>query len=114
MSIAIDRDAAVVQVITRCATDDFPALTAAEVEDIVDQAARPDRAGETPFGDGWLPTFDLNAACAQAWELKATRTATKFDVNVDGQQLDRSQIHDQCVKMARFWRGKVAGVAPRA
>ena len=112
--IAIDRAAAVEQVTTRCATDDFPALTGPEVEDIVDQAARPDAEGHTPYADDWLPTFDLNAACAQAWELKAVRTATKFDANIDGQQLDRSQIHDQCIKMARFWRGKVAGVGPRA
>ena len=110
----ITRDQAVTIVSDRCAADKFPQLEHRQIEDLVDASARKDAGGNSPSDDGWTPTYDLNSACADGWELKAAEVANRFDANIDRQGLTRSQVFDMCLKMASRYRSRVVGAAQKA
>lgn len=117
MAIAISRADAIVRVKNACAWDQTPAVDESIVERAVDAAARPDAAGNAveqhDTAESWISTYDLNAACAAVWEAKAARVAGRFDLAVDDQRLDRSQIHKHCLDMAATYRGRTAGAIGR-
>lgn len=50
--------------------------------------------------DAWTPTFDLNAAAAAAWRLKAGKAAGRITFSTDGQRFERAQVHAHCMQMA--------------
>lgn len=50
----------------------------------------------------WIPTYDLHAAAADLWEMKAARFASDFDFSADGGTYRRSQVVDHAMRMARF------------
>lgn len=121
----LSRADAIAIVKERAAADVAPTLDDPQLGQIVDRAARRDPDGHqpefAPEGDtgwepsDWNPTYDLNVACAAAWELKAALTATtKFDIGIDQQRLDRSQIYDHCMEQARMYRARVVGTLPKA
>lgn len=76
--------------------DSIHAVTYVAYQDPLDLVANED----------WIETYDLNAAAAQIWEEKAAVPAADFDMNVDGGSLHRSQVFEQCMKMARKYRAK--------
>lgn len=51
-------------------------------------------------GTLWAPTWDLNAAAAAGWRMKAGKAAGRFDFGEDGQQFSRSQVMAHCQAMA--------------
>jgi hypothetical protein len=55
---------------------------------------------------GWIPTYDLNAAAADIWEEKAAVVAQDFDFNADGGNYSRSQVYQQYMRQARFFRAR--------
>lgn len=61
------------------------------------------------FGTTWAPTFDLDAAAARGWRLKAGKAAGRFDFAEDGQQFTRSQIMAHCAAMAATFDADSAG-----
>lgn len=111
----LPREDAVSIVEEQAVTDLAPTLTTAQVEAIVDRCARPDPDGNTPDADDWTATYDLNAATAMAWERKAALTATtKFDINIDRQELSRSQVYGHCVAEAKRYRSRIVGTVRRS
>lgn len=46
-------------------------------------------------------TFDLNAAAADAWRVKAANAAKLYDFSTDNHNLSRSQFHEHCIEMAK-------------
>lgn len=58
--------------------------------------------------ENWIPTYDLNLACADVWEEKAAALAGEYDFASDDQRFNRSQIHTQALKMVRYFRSKRA------
>lgn len=81
-----------------------PTLTDAEVDDLLAGAKRTDADGLAPSDPAWTPTYDLDQAAADGWEAKAGKAATGFDFGEDGQRFNRSQLFDQCMKMAALYR----------
>lgn len=77
-----------------------PALTTAEVDDLVALAARPDIAGLLRGVTGWIPTWDLTAAVAEGWRWKAAKAARDYDFSADGQTFARSQQRQAFLEMA--------------
>ena len=80
-----------------------------------------DERGEAPYSwdtstdpptqeatEGWIPTYDLNAAAADIWEEKAAGIADRYDFSADGQSYSRSQAVDHAQRMARYYRAKRA------
>ena len=51
----------------------------------------------------WTETFDLMRAAAQAWELKAAKAAPAYNLSVEGKSLNRGEIFDHCVQMAKIY-----------
>ncbi len=50
--------------------------------------------------------YDMNAAAADAWDLKAASYAAKFDFNVDGGSYQQSQQYQQAIAIAKQYRAK--------
>ncbi len=86
------------------AWDVEPTLTEPELEDILATAALEDAAGLAPLNEEWSPTYDLNAAVAQAWLIKAARAVATVDEPTAGTVT--SKIFDNCRAMARIYAGK--------
>lgn len=82
----------------------------------------PNQVGRPPFvttvidddlvwldvGTTWSPTYDLNAAAAEGWRLKAGRVAGRFDFTTDGQTFQRGQLLAHCRDMERTYRRRIA------
>lgn len=51
-------------------------------------------------GPGFDNVYDVRAAAHEAWLLRATRSAGKFNISIGGQRFDRSQVYDHCMRMA--------------
>lgn len=60
--------------------------------------------------EGWIETYNLNAAAADIWQEKAAKVAEYFDFSADGGNYSRSQAYNQYMQMAAFYR-KRAGVS---
>lgn len=96
------------------AAEDFPALADEDLDELLLRAGRPDAAGLRPSDAGWVPTWDLDAAAADGWTIKAGRAASGFNFAEDGQRFDRSQVHAQCMLMARHYRRGAGSVRVRS
>ena len=81
-----------------------PALTEDELEETLAAAALQDANGLAPLHEEWTPTYDLNAAAAAAWLIKASRAAAMVDEPTAG--MVTSKIFDNCRSMARIFGGK--------
>ena len=86
------------------AWDTEPALTEDELEEALANAALEDANGLAPLHEEWTPTYDLNAAAAAAWLIKAARAAATVDEPTEGQVT--SKIFDNCRAMARIYTAK--------
>ncbi len=93
------------------ASFDAPVLTDEDLDELLRAARRPDSGGLLPSESGWVATYDLDDAACVGWEIKAARAAAGFDFGEDGQRFSRSQIHAQCLAMARLYRRGSVSVA---
>ena len=105
----VDFDDAVTIVAEYSAADEFPDVSQAAVEQIVHRCARMDHEGRLPTDPSWDETYDVYAATATVFEVKAARVANRFDFSTDGQQLNRSQMAAHFMAMAKMWRARTAG-----
>ena len=81
-----------------------PALSEDELESFLASAALEDAAGLAPLHEEWTPTYDLNAAAAAAWLIKAARAAATVDEPTAG--VVTSKAFDNCRAMARIYTAK--------
>ena len=86
------------------AWDTEPALTEDELEEALAAAALEDAAGLAPTHEQWTSTYDLNAAAAKAWLIKAARAAATVDEPAAG--VVTSKVFDNCRAMARIYTAK--------
>ena len=84
----------------------FAPLTDAELLALITWSKRTDKYGVAPSEDDWIPTYALNAAIAQGWRIKASRLAGKYDMSEDGLKVNRSQMLEHCLKMAKEYDGQ--------
>lgn len=88
-----------------------PALTVAEVDDLLLQSRRADVYGVPPTYAGWVPTYSFASAAAAGWRLKAAKVAAEFSFTSDGQTHNRNEVFEMCLKMAdRYARGGVGSI----
>lgn len=64
------------------------------------------------IADVWQPTYDLNAAAAEAWRLKAGLASGKFGFSSGSEQYNPQQMFDHCMKMAEYYAKKVFVAVP--
>ncbi|MBV9215917.1 MAG: hypothetical protein JO053_07040 [Acidobacteria bacterium] len=86
------------------AWDTEPALTLGELENVLSAASLDDSGGHAPADDDWEPTYDLDAAAAAAWLIKAARAAATVDEPTAG--VVTSKIFDNCRKMAASYSNR--------
>src|SRR5215217_5932517 len=88
------------------AADVEPLLSDDEIDSLVDTNSLEDAAGYLP-GDGlWSPTYDLNAAAAAGWLIKAGRANSLVEVDPPGSGIVTSKIFDNCRAMAKSFRSR--------
>ena len=84
-----------------------PTLTDDEVKELLEEAKRTDRFDVWPTQDGWEPTWDLPAAAAEAWMVKAGKAAADVSFDADGSRIDASDVHEHCRRMASHYASQV-------
>lgn len=95
----MDREGAVSLLSDMCAATSRPALSPERLEDLVDRYATADRYDVFPGSDGWEPTWNLNAAAAEAWRLKASAVAGDFNFSADGASYSKADVLAHCLEM---------------
>src|SRR5215813_8131085 len=90
------------------AWDTEPALTDDELNELLAPAGVADTSGLAPSDPDWTPTYDLNAAAAAGWLIKAGRASSLVEVDPPGSGLFTSKVFDNCRAMARIYRAKAA------
>ncbi|MGH7782530.1 MAG: hypothetical protein ACREO5_01625 [Candidatus Binatia bacterium] len=90
------------------AWDAEPALTDTEIDELLGQSSVMDTSGIPPTDVGWSATYDLNAAAANGWLIKAARAAALTEVDPPGSGLFTSKVFDNCRAMARIYSSKAA------
>ena len=55
---------------------------------------------------GWTPTFDLHAAAAEGWQMKAAKAVPSYDVKAGSVDAKRNQTYQACVRNAQLHRRK--------
>ncbi len=89
------------------AWDVVPELTEEELEECLACVALEDANGFAPINEEWTPTYDINAAAAQAWLIKAGRAAATVDEPTAG--IVTSKVFDNCRAMAKMFAGRRSG-----
>ena len=89
------------------AWDIAPTLSDDELDQILVPCCLMDKNGLPPTDPGWTPTYDLNAAAAAAWLVKAARAAATVEVDPPGSGIVTSKVFENCRAMARIYRAKV-------
>lgn len=87
------------------AWDIEPALTEDELDEILAGASVADKMGFAPADENWTPTYDLNAAAAAAWLIKAGRASSTTETEPESFYIT-SKIFDNCCRMASLYRAK--------
>lgn len=100
----MNREGAVSLLSDMCAATSRPTLDPARLADLVDRYAMADRYGVFPTDtDNWEPTWNLNAAAAEGWRLKAAKVAGDFNFSADGASYSKADVLAHCLDMeAKF------------
>jgi hypothetical protein len=85
-------------------TDAVPPLTSDELAQCLLFGAVPDEDGLFIEDPHWVPTYDLNRAAASAWRLKAAKVASDYTITIEGRELNRSQMIDNFLKLAKEYK----------
>ena len=84
-----------------------PALTETEIDELLLQSSLADAEGNAPSSEDWSPTYDLSAAAAAGWLIKAGRSANTTETEPDSVYVT-AKVFDNCMRMARFYGGRRA------
>lgn len=82
-----------------------PVLTEGELGEALASSALTDANGLTPANEEWTPTYDINAAAAESWLIKAARASTLTETE-PGSGIVTAKVFDNCRAMARMYRSK--------
>lgn len=106
----MDREVALATLRDMVAPTSRPTLEDATLERVLDAYAIADRYGVAPGGDDWEGVWDLNAAAANAWEMKAAKVAGDFTFSADGASYSKGDVLAKCVEMAARYAAKSTSV----
>ncbi len=88
------------------AWDAEPTLSEDDLDGILAVVAMEDGDGLAPDDLDWTPTYDLNAAAAAAWLVKAARASPLTEVDPPESGIFTSKVFDNCRAMARIYSAK--------
>lgn len=87
------------------AWDVAPELSDAEIDELLAANAVADADGNPPSSEEWEPTYDVNAAAAAGWLIKAGRAASTTETEPDSVNVT-SRVFANCLRMSRVYSGK--------
>jgi hypothetical protein len=88
------------------AWDVEPELSEGDLEAILAECAVADAAGLPPSDEDWDPTYDMNAAAAKGWLVKAARASCLTEIDPPGSGVVTSQVFENCCEMARMFAAR--------
>lgn len=88
------------------AWDAEPVLAEDDLDQLLATAALEDANGLAPLNEEWTPTYDLNAAAAAAWLVKAGRASSLVEIDPPGSGIVTSKVFENCRAMARIYAAK--------
>lgn len=94
------------------ASDQRPALTDPDVVSILQQFPARDVDGRTADDPDWVQTWDLYAATAEVWRVKAGRVAGDFNFSADNGRYDKGAVLAQCLEMEAKYAAMASGSTP--
>jgi hypothetical protein len=106
----VDREVALGILTDRVAAASRPVLSDATLNRILDQWATPDTEGRPASDAAWVPSFDLNAAAAEGWRLKAGMVAGDFNFSADGASYSKADVLAHCLEMEAKYASRSHGV----
>ena len=110
----MDKAVALARLRLLVAPDERPALSADDLDTILAAHRIPDATGLPVTDPAWVPSWDLDAAAAEAWSVKAARVAGDFTFSADDASYNKGEVMAKCLQMAEHYgqRGlAVLGVA---
>ena len=90
------------------ASSEEPALTDAEIDELLAASGKLDSEGNAPTSEAWAPTYDINSAAAEGWMIKAARCASTTETDPDSLAVT-SRVFENCIRLAWLFSGKRAG-----
>lgn len=82
-----------------------PELTDGEIDELLEHESTADAAGNGPESEEWVPTYDLYAAAAAGWLIKAGRAASTTETEPDSVNVS-SRVFENCMRMSREFSRK--------
>lgn len=110
----MNRSASLTRLKHMCAWDTDPVLTDEDMQALLNASRRLDSSGRNWDTDGWIPTFDLYWAAAEAWAWKAGASADRYKILADNSELNRQQVHQHCVNMFQLYAKRSFGARPQS
>lgn len=95
----MDRGVALQLLTDKVAATSRPVLDPASVSALLDAYAAQDAAGIAPNAAGWTGTWDLNAAAAEGWRMKAGKVAGDFNFSADNASYSKADVLAHCLEM---------------
>ncbi len=86
-----------------------PVLSEAELGEALANYAIADSQALAPVNEEWSPTYNLNAAAAHAWMIKAARAAATVEIDPPLSGIVTSKVFENCRSMARIFAAKGTG-----
>jgi hypothetical protein len=96
----------------KAATEVDPALTPDEVASILSQAKRADIYGRWPSDASWVPSWEMDWACAEVWDAKAAKVASRNQSISDARGTANSFLWLNCTRSADKHRERIVSSAP--
>lgn len=95
----MDRGVALILLGEKVAATSRPVLSPEAVGALLDSYASQDGSGRAPTNDDWDPTYDLNAAAAEGWRMKAGKVAGDFNFSADNASYSKADVLAHCLEM---------------
>ena len=106
----MDREVALTLLSEKVAATSRPVLEPAVVSALLDAYPQEDRTGRGPTDSLWEGTWDLNAAAAEGWRMKAGKVAGDFTFSADGASYSKADVLAHCLEMETRYASLCHGV----
>ena len=83
------------------AWDTQPALSQAEIAELLAMFSKTDANGVAPGDPGYVATYNLRAAAREGWRWKLAKAAELQSTDLDGDRMSANQIFEHCERMVR-------------
>ena len=80
-------------------------MTDAEIDELLAASSLTDGEGNSPESEEWSPTYDIAAAAAEGWMIKAARAASTTETEPDSLNVT-SRVFENCIRMAGIYSRK--------